>query len=170
LGWGVLSFFIPPLGAVLAPFLVNTWGIFLVGVALFIIGNMMTRNAQSNLIKRQVDYSRSLDSMLANQVMEAEVIGRANATLLIPGMQPYGPGKLFGSPNGELFWVGDGGYQFNIERNLKKWGLSLLATNSKDLFITLTTGAEFAIDSEHANQWKEWLKKHYAFQSNLEEE
>ena len=166
--WGLVSFFVPPIGAVGAPFLVNTWGFFLVGAGIFIIGTIINRSEEKKMIKQQIEYSRSLDNQLANQVMDAEIVSRANATIMIPGMQPYGPGKLFGSPNGELFWIGDSGYQFNIEKNVRDWGNSKFEPNSKDLFITLTTVNEFSISQEDSTQWKLWFGKHYSSKSNLE--
>jgi hypothetical protein len=164
--WGLISFFVPPIGAVGAPFFVNTWGFFLVGAGIFIIGTVISRSEDKKQFKQQIEYSRSLDKQLADRVMEAEIVTRANATIMIPGMQPFGPGKLFGSPNGELFWIGDGGYQFNIEKNVKEWGSSKFKANSKDLYITLTTVSEFSIEEVDSLQWKLWLEKHFSGESN----
>ena len=77
--------------------------------------------------------------------MDSEIVTRANATMMLAGMQPFGPGKLLGSPTGSLFWIGDSGYQFNIEKNLREWGNSEFKLKSNDLYITLTTMNEFSV-------------------------
>ena len=165
--WALLSFFVPPIGAAAAPFFVNTWGFFLVGAGIFIIGSMINHSDEKKMMKRQIEYSKSLDKQLANQVMDAEIVSRANATMILAGMQPYGPGKLFGSPDGELFWIGDSGYQFNIENNISDWGTSKFKPTSTDLYITLTTMNEFSISKEDSFRWIPWLQKHYSGKANL---
>lgn len=163
--WGLVSFFVPPIGAVAAPFFVNTWGFFLVGAGLFIIGSVINRNEEKKMFQRHIEYSQSLDKQLVNQVTDAEIVSRANATMMLAGMQPYGPGKMLGSPKGELFWIGDSGYQFNIESNVRSWGASNFKVNSNDLYITLTTALEFSIGEEDSSRWIPWLEKHYPNQA-----
>ena len=86
---------------------------------------------------------------------------------MLAGMQPYGPGKMLGSPNGGLFWIGDSGYRFNIENNVRDWGHSEFKARSTNLYITLTTMSEFSIAEEDSNKWIPWLQKHYPDKSNL---
>lgn len=167
-GWGAISFFIPPIGAVLAPFLVNTWGFFLVGAGFFIVGNIFENSEEKKSRQRLFEYQRSLDKKLADRVIDAEIVSRAHATELILGMQPSGPGKLFGSVSGELFWAGDSGYQFDVGKQIREWGFSKIGPHSENLCITLTTANEFFIEDENANQWKQWLLEHYPAKCNLD--
>jgi hypothetical protein len=165
--WGLVSFFVPPIGAVAAPFFVNTWGFFLVGAGFFIIGSVINRSEEKKMFQRHFEYSQSLDKQLATQLMDSEIVTRANATMMLAGMQPFGPGKLLGSPTGSLFWIGDSGYQFNIEKNLREWGNSEFKLKSNDLYITLTTMNEFSVSEEDSSKWIPWLQKHYPDKSNL---
>jgi len=165
-GWGLVIFWIADVTPHKSPKALIIGIICILAAIPFVIIDKNKYRILSKRNKVQIEYARSLDKQLANKVIDAEIVSRANATIMIPGMQPYGPGKLFGSQNGELFWIGDSGYQFNIEKNVKDWGNSKFTPNSKDLFITSSTANEFSISEEDFLQWKLWLEKHYSSKSN----
>lgn len=164
-GWGLVIFWIGDANPHKSPneLIIGIVCIF-AAIPFVFINNKYRLGSRRNRV--QIDYSRSLDKQLANKIIEAEITSRANATIMIPGMQPYGPGKLFGSPNGELFWIGDSGYQLNIENNVRDWGSSKFKPDSKDLYITLTTVNEFSISEDDSFRWIPWLERNYPGKAN----
>ncbi len=159
--WGLVSFFIPPAGAVVAPFIVNTWGFFLVGAILFILGSALTSRSDKKLSKQFLENERNVDRQLANRIQEAEIVGQANALMVFLNEPIAGPGKLIGSPNGHLFWSGDSGANFNIEDNVESWGRSEFGKNLDNFYFRTTTLKEFEISEAESNLWRKWFSQHY---------
>ena len=79
LGWGFVAFFIPPIGAIGAPFLVGTWPIFLIGSILFIVGTALNRSQERKYAESWRNDFRSEQNRLAQLTQNAEVIGHAEA-------------------------------------------------------------------------------------------
>jgi len=159
--WGLVSFFFPPVGAVAAPFFVNTWGFFLVGAIFFIIGRALNNRSEKKLSKQFLEYERNLDRQLANRIQEAEVVGQANAKRIFLEEPIAGPGKLIGSHNGQLFWSGDSGASFNIEDNVESWGRSEFGKNTDKFYFRTTSLKEFEISEVESNLWRNWFSRHY---------
>lgn len=127
------------------------------------------KNSLNNSISRknQSGFEISIKD-LPILIQSAEVIGIAEAPLMMPGLEPSGTGKLLGLSNGDLYWLGDSGYFFIIGGNcVSSWGKSKFITNSKDFYFYLKTATEFAIEKEESIKWKKWFKKQYPNECNL---
>lgn len=159
--WALVSFFIAPIGAIAAPFVVNTWGFFLVGVFFYIIGTVLTGASKKRLFKQFLEYEMSAEKQLANRIQKAELVGKAEALKIFLNEPIAGPGKLIASPTGQLFWSGDSGESFNIEDNVESWGRSEFGKNEKKFYFRTTTLKEFAINENEAPMWREWFARHY---------
>lgn len=159
--WGLVSFFVPPVGAVIAPFIVNTWGFFFVGALLFILGTAITSRSDKKLSIQLLEYERNIDRQLAKRIQDAEIVGQANALKVFLNEPIAGPGKLIGSPNGHLFWSGDSGVSFNIEDNIESWGRSEFGKNTDKFYFRTTSLKEFEISEAESNLWRKWFSQHY---------
>ena len=127
------------------------------------------KNSQNKSIRRknQSGFEISIED-LPFLIQSAEVIGIAEAPLMMPGLKPNGPGKLFGLPNGDLYWLGDSGYFLIIGgNNVSSWGKSKFDIKSKDFYFYLTTATEFSIEKQESIKWKKWFEKHYPNECNL---
>ena len=127
------------------------------------------KNSQNKSIRRkkQSVFEISIED-LPFLIQSAEVIGTAEAPLMMPGLKPNGPGKLFGLPNGDLYWLGDSGYFLIIGgNNVSSWGKSKFDIKSKDFYFYLTTATEFSIEKQESIKWKKWFEKHYPNECNL---
>ena len=159
--WALVSFFVPPIGAVGAPFFVNTWGIFLVGALLYLVGTVLTNSADKKLSRQYLDFEQSHEKQLTSRVQEAEIVGKAEAIKIFLNEPIVGPGKLIGSHNGQLFWSGDLGVTFNIEDNVESWGRSEFGKDLQNFYFRTTTLKEFVINEAEAPLWRDWFSRHY---------
>jgi hypothetical protein len=170
LGWALVSFFVVPVGVVVAPFFVGTWSFFLVGVALFLIGTVLKSREEKKLAKQFLNVQESRSGRIANMTESAEVIGTATAMPLFETAEIKGNGKLFGLQQGHLFWLGEDGTSFEMGDQLKSWGKSNWNSqkDSKDLFFSLGSGiySDFYIPSSERDIWVPWFTKYHKDKDN----
>lgn len=163
LGWALVSFFVVPIGVAAAPFFVNTWGFLLIGIALFAIGSILKSRDEKKFAQQMFALHESRNNQIAQMTHDAELIGSARAWPVLESDEIRGEGKLFGFKDGNLFWLGDNGISFNIERYVKSWGKSPWEPlkNSEDIYLMTDTRTEFVIPSSEKPLWAPWLKKNY---------
>jgi len=170
IGWALISFFAVPVGVAIAPFFVGTWPLFLIGVAFFVIGNVLKSRDEKKLTKEYLKVQESRSGQIADKTQTAEVIGTAHAISLFETAEIKGNGKLFGLPNGYLFWLGDDGTSFDMGSTLKSWGKSNWTSKqeSKDIFFSLGAGiySDFRIPSSERDIWTPWFKKYHKDKEN----
>lgn len=163
LGWALISFFIVPIGAVAAPFFVQTWGFLLIGIALFAIGTFLKSQEEKKFARQFLQVQESRTSKIASVTQNAEVIGSARAMPIFETDEIRGNGKLFGLPGGNLYWLGDNGITYDMKRYLKSWGKSPWKSqnDSQDLYLMTDTRNEFVIPAGEKNSWITWLSQHH---------
>lgn len=163
LGWALISFFVVPLGAVAAPFFVNTWGFFLIGVVFFAVGTYLKSRNEKKFAQLMFEASESRNNRIAQMTQDAELISPAKASPMLETDEIRGEGKLFGFKDGKLFWLGENGTSFDIEKYVKSWGKSSWESrrSSEDIYLMTDARAEFIIPAPERSLWSHWLKKHY---------
>lgn len=170
LGWALVSFFIVPVGVVIAPFIVGTWIFFLAGVVLFLFGAVLKSREEKKLAKQFLNVQESRSGRIADKTESAEVIGTATAMPLFESAEIKGNGKLFGLPQGHLFWLGEDGTSFDMGDQLKSWGKSNWTSqkDSRDLFFSLGSGmsSDFFIPSSERDIWVPWFTKYHENKEN----
>ena len=163
LGWALISFFVVPIGVVAAPFFVNTWGFLLIGAALYAIGNSLKSREEKKFAQQMFSAHEKRNNQIAKMTQDAELIGTAKAWPILEADEIRGEGKLFGFKDGNMFWLGENGVSFDIQKYVKSWGRSTWEAlkNSEDIFLTTDTRTEFVIPSFEKSLWTPWLRKHY---------
>ena len=166
LGWAIVAFFVVPIGMVGAPFFVGTWPFFLLGVGIFVIGNFLRSREEKKFNRQLLDHVISRSGRISDKATSAEVIGTARATPLFATDEIKGNGKLFGQPDGTLFWVGDNGVTFEMGDGIERWGSSSWESrkDSPDLFFKLNfgLGSDFVITEPEKARWIEWFRNHHS--------
>lgn len=163
LGWALISFFVVPIGVAAAPFFVNTWLFFLIGVALFVIGSTLNTRVEKKFTQEILTANESRNKEIAQMTQRAELIGTASTWPVFETDEIRGEGKLFGFKDGNMFWLGDNGISFNIETYVRSWGKSQWESlkNSEDIYLITETRTEFIIPSSERAVWVPWLRKNY---------
>ena len=166
LGWAFVSFFVVPIGMAGAPFIVGTWPYLLMGCGIFVIGNYLKSRDEKKLFNQLVEVETSRSGRIASKATDAEVIGTARALPLFETDEIKGNGKLFGQPNGTLFWVGENGATFDIGDGVERWGSSSWESrkDSPDLFFKLNFGfgSDFVIPESEKARWIPWFRHHHS--------
>jgi len=147
LGWALISFFVVPIGA----------------VAVFVVGSTLKSREEKKFAQQMFAAHESRSNRIAQMTQEAELIGSARAWPVLETDEIRGEGKLFGFKDGKLFWLGENGVSFNIEKYVKSWGKSSWESlkNSEDIYLMTDTRTEFIIPSSEKLLWSPWLKKNY---------
>lgn len=167
MGWAVIAFFAAPVGALAAPFFVNTWGFLLIGGALFLLGVALDEKQERKFRMKLASAQDVRNKELANQLMSAQVVSSARSMGFLERDPIRGPGKMLGDNLGQLIWHGESGVTFKIGDSIQSWGKSRYSTSSADFFVLTTTFKEFCIAEQDAGPWREWFMKHYPDKENV---
>lgn len=160
LGWGIISFAIPPIGALIAPFWVGTWMILLAGASIILIGFVMERrNGRRNFgaFNQLQEIPTSTDT---EYLFTAEIEANAKKVMML-STDSTASGKMYGDSAGALLFLAEDGSYYTLGNSVMSWGFELHSIPTKTLHIVSHTWDAFEIDEKESQAWKTWMSKHH---------